>query len=719
MKKDLISKLFLTALLMLTMAFVQAGTPLWTFTPLTPTTLAVSPYGSATVQYQVTNQSRRTHTLIMRAIPGITQVMTAPGHCSTPFVLGYQQSCILNLLIQGASLSGNIHGGPVVCEQVNPLQCYQPSIANSLNVTKGPSVAYTVGGRVFGLSGTLVLVNNASEALTIHTDGTFTFPSALTPGSTYVVTIQNQPATQTCTVSNGNGTITNANITNITVNCSTNTRTIGGNVAGLAASESVVLQNNGGDNLTINSNGTFTFSIPVAQGAPYHVSILTQPATQTCTVTNGNGIASTTNITNVQVTCATNAYTVGGTVSGLTGTVVLQNNGSDNLSLNSNGPFTFPTPVAEGTTYHVTVLTQPTGQNCSVTNDNGTMGGANITNVAVNCANTTTTLTASTNALALSVTGLVEYGVTGTPNSGLTRLITITNTGTLPAVNMVVTPPTWPTGTTSSTTCPNTLPFGASCTITIIPGNTATSDGTASCSSGTAPIPGVIQVTADNANTVDINVVVLSYGCIYQGGYVYAFDDTTSANTSVGGKVVTTSNQSAAGVIWSSDAQGNVVYDIIYGISETSTPSAPDPSTNQIAGQLRCYGAADGACNTNNIVVYYPTINPILYAAGVCNQSTSGGFSDWYLPAICELGYDTTSTGSGCGSQASPTLQNMQSSLIDFTPVLPIANYWSSTEVSSDPLRGAWVQVYTTNPQQQTRSKDYSFGALCSRALTF
>ena len=60
----------------------------------------------------------------------------------------------------------------------------------------------------------------------------------------------------------------------------------------------------------------------------------------------------------------TASYTVGGTVSGLTGTVVLQNNGSDNLSVSADGLFTFGTALNNGATYTVTVLTQPTGQTC-------------------------------------------------------------------------------------------------------------------------------------------------------------------------------------------------------------------------------------------------------------------------------------------------------------------------------------------------------------------
>ena len=91
------------------------------------------------------------------------------------------------------------------------------------------------------------------------------------------------------------------------------------------------------------------------------------------------------------VTCTSSAtYTVGGTVSGLSGTVVLQDNGGDNLSLSANGTFTFATALATGAAYNVTVLTNPTGQTCTVTNGSGTVAAANITNVAVTCTNSTT-----------------------------------------------------------------------------------------------------------------------------------------------------------------------------------------------------------------------------------------------------------------------------------------------------------------------------------------
>lgn len=76
--------------------------------------------------------------------------------------------------------------------------------------------------------------------------------------------------------------------------------------------------------------------------------------------------------------------TIGGTVSGLVGTVILQNNAGDNFSVAANGSFAFPTPIEKGAGYAVTVFHQPSGPSCSVTNGSGTATD-NVTNVSVNC----------------------------------------------------------------------------------------------------------------------------------------------------------------------------------------------------------------------------------------------------------------------------------------------------------------------------------------------
>jgi len=90
----------------------------------------------------------------------------------------------------------------------------------------------------------------------------------------------------------------------------------------------------------------------------------------------------------------TASYAVGGWVSGLAmgKTVVIQNNGGDDLTLTGNGPFVFPTPIAATTNITVTVFTQPSPQTCRVDmDDSGTasptiaMPVANFLSVSVVC----------------------------------------------------------------------------------------------------------------------------------------------------------------------------------------------------------------------------------------------------------------------------------------------------------------------------------------------
>ena len=80
-------------------------------------------------------------------------------------------------------------------------------------------------------------------------------------------------------------------------------------------------------------------------------------------------------------------YSVGGSVTGLNGTLTLQNNGADDLVITVDGSFTFATKVADGNAYDVTVKQGPTTQNCAVTNGSGTISGAGVTNVLVGCTN--------------------------------------------------------------------------------------------------------------------------------------------------------------------------------------------------------------------------------------------------------------------------------------------------------------------------------------------
>ncbi|WED43941.1 IPT/TIG domain-containing protein [Legionella cardiaca] len=127
------------SLFLFMMSVAKAGSPLWTFQPLpnTKTTLTVPANSTALVQYRVTNQSDRPHTLVMQKISGITQITTGLEICGNSFVLQGHSSCILSLQINGSQLNYPINDGPYVCQQGSRI-CYRPSVPDILHITQAP-----------------------------------------------------------------------------------------------------------------------------------------------------------------------------------------------------------------------------------------------------------------------------------------------------------------------------------------------------------------------------------------------------------------------------------------------------------------------------------------------------------------------------------------------------------------------------------------------------
>ncbi|HEY0747819.1 MAG TPA: hypothetical protein VGD63_14055 [Steroidobacteraceae bacterium] len=293
-------------------------------------------------------------------------------------------------------------------------------------VTTGPgtlqeSIYYTIGGTVTGLTGTgLVLQDNNGDNLPVASAGSFTFHTVLARGNSYSISVLTQPSspTQTCVVTAGTGTVTGDNVTNVAVMCAdktTATDSVGGTVSGLAGS-GLVLQDNGGDNLAVASNGSFAFPTGLPSGTPYSVTVLTPPMNpfQNCTIANGSGTTSGADVNNIAVSCKTNsnpAYTIGGTITGvsISGPIVLQDNGTDNLTVSADGSFTFATPIPSGSAYSVTAVSSTTSQTrtCSFTNASGVVGGANVTDVSIVCAESTPVVNITVNVTGLTGTGLV------------------------------------------------------------------------------------------------------------------------------------------------------------------------------------------------------------------------------------------------------------------------------------------------------------------------
>src|SRR5579872_6490149 len=198
------------------------------------------------------------------------------------------------------------------------------SMMDDVAAPQGP---FTVGGTVAGLVGTGLILqyNNEAQFVTVPPGATtFAFPSPVPSGSSYSVAVAAFPngPSQTCVVSQGTdtGTVNAADVTSIAVVCATRSFRVGGTVEGLQGS-AMVLQDNGADDLPVNSNGVFTFARPVLSGAPFAVTIQTQPSNppQTCTISGNSGSVGGGAVTGVVVDCSTGEFTVGGMVSGLTG----------------------------------------------------------------------------------------------------------------------------------------------------------------------------------------------------------------------------------------------------------------------------------------------------------------------------------------------------------------------------------------------------------------
>ena len=139
----------------------------------------------------------------------------------------------------------------------------------------------------------------------------FTFATSVASGASYVVTAMapTGPIAESCMVTGGSSKVGAGNVTSVAVACTPTAFTVGGTISGLLTGQSVVLQDNNGDNLTVAAGATtFTFATPVASGAAYAVTVKTQPATGTCHLFERTGTVGTGPVTTVTATCGIDYY---------------------------------------------------------------------------------------------------------------------------------------------------------------------------------------------------------------------------------------------------------------------------------------------------------------------------------------------------------------------------------------------------------------------------
>lgn len=709
----------------------HAGGPLWVFSAPTPNQVMVSSNRTAPVQYTVTNQSSKSKNLILKPRAGLS--------ASSCHLAGKGSTCTLTLTVNGSSIPlEGIHAGPVLCEEGNLSQCYQPAAANQLNITRstGPITTYAVTA-----SGDAhASVAPASQLIASGGTGTIN----LTVASGYTASI----ASDTCGGSLSGTTYTTGPVT---ANCS---------VRFSSSIQQLTVSASGDSDITVNApisqqvnyGSTATFSLSLTAG--YSASV------------TGCGVAdapvSGTSYTTGAITSAC-SLTFSSTTSfpisaGPTNVFAVPGNGQAVISWAAPGNTGTGTVTGYTVTYGPTSATTFTTPGCTATAPSLTCTVTGLNNNS----EYTFAVSAVTKQGAVSQTGLASLSSPITPTAGLSispstlalssvagsnsaRIITLTNNSASP-ITLTAVPtsysdftPNLPSDVTIVTTCSTGTPLaanGGSCTLTITPGVTASS----ACTGGNAPAPSAFEVVSGSS----IKAVVLGYGCIYQGGYVFSIDDTTPNTGSIGGKVVATTDQAPAypnGIAWSPSG----VYDSIWGIDDASTSAAPSPNASSTlpatfkTDQLNCDAVNDGICATHNIQVFYSGSPLTSYAAGLCRIPLTGAngatgcaggstcHTDWYLPSACELGpFGSTGVSTGNypslpGSQTCTTgSTNIQNQLIS-TSIASIANYyWSSTEFSDNPRSGAWDQKFAPigGDSQGGNGKVFTDGVRCVRALT-
>lgn len=183
--------------------------------------------------------------------------------------------------------------------------------------------------------------------------------------------------------------------------------TVGGYVGGLAAGAQVTLLDNGGDTLTVTANGAFTFATAIPANGSYSVTVGTQPAGQTCSVTGGSGNGATTNnynVTSVRVSCtAQSKYAYVASSSGVSQYTI------SGGALTPMGTATVPAGSAPSA-----VTTHPSGQYAYVANNvSNNISQYNIGSGGALTPMTTATVPAGTAPVAITVdpTGRYAYAV--------------------------------------------------------------------------------------------------------------------------------------------------------------------------------------------------------------------------------------------------------------------------------------------------------------------
>lgn len=174
-----------------------------------------------------------------------------------------------------------------------------------LSACGGSDGELLLGGYVYGVTKAgLVLTNNGGSDYEVPAQssgsGEFYFSELISTDDRYDVAIKSRPSNvESCSIENASGRA-GYHVTTIYVTCILKTHALAGSISNLQGPLVLV---NGSDRKEIAAGATSFQMDKVAEDSPYGVSILTQPANQTCTVSNGSGTMGTGDVSNIAITC--------------------------------------------------------------------------------------------------------------------------------------------------------------------------------------------------------------------------------------------------------------------------------------------------------------------------------------------------------------------------------------------------------------------------------
>lgn len=356
-------------------------------------------------------------------------------------------------------------------------------------------------------------------------------------------------------------------------------------------------------------------------------------------------------------------YAISGSIIGVVGPVVIQNNSMDDLTIDigQNSNFTFRTLAVNGTNYNVTAKPKYSGQTCYVHNNIGMVNGVNIENVKIACG---ANLSYNPFTFIFSGGGIASYsldyaaGAGGTISGAASQTVNAGSSGS--AVTAV--PDTgysfvsWSDGVLTAERTDTSITADKTVSATFAINTYAVAFDANGSSGGTKPADqtktyGVTLALATNSGTlVKTGYTFSGWNTLADGtgtDYAVGADYTANAGATLyakwtpelavgvsyqGGKVAYIFQVGDPGYV-AGETHGLIVSlaDLSTGIYWHATNNGTTNATGTAIGT--------GLSNTNAIVATYGAeTNAARLAYDHTNAETGTGFySDWYLPSKDEL----------------------------------------------------------------------------------